>query len=382
MRRGLISSALCVAAALGLAYGPSAQAPSQPFRTGTHTVSIYATVVDADRRLIPNLTKADFVVYDNGKPQPVTVFENTARPISIVIMLDRSSSMFGNFDLVRDAAEQFLGNLLPADRARVGSFSNRVQIDPPVFTSDREELVRVLHHDLQEAGPTPLWNATSAAMNALALEEGRRVVLLFTDGKDEPDPTEQRTTMNEVIHQSQADDIMVYAVGLADKCTAPAAHLLFQRRGGGGRGGGRGPGGLIPRGVGSGQRGGRRPPRSGPIGGGPGVDVFGPGNRGGDGRGGDGRTGGGETFSSPCRSSGPDPGLKLLADVGGGAYFELHGTDDLGAALARVAEELHHQYTIGFTAAQLDGNVHTLDVRVTRPHVTVRARKSYVAARE
>ena len=176
----------------------AAGAWQQPrFRAGTNTVSVFATVQDETGRLVPDLTRDDFEVLDNGKPQPLTVFANDVQPITIVIMLDRSGSMMWNFGLVRDAAEQFVGELLPDDRARIGNFSNFVRIDPPTFTSDRKELVRILHEDLQDAGPTPLWNATSAAMNALESQPGRRVVLVFTDGKDSPpNPTGNVTFWN------------------------------------------------------------------------------------------------------------------------------------------------------------------------------------------
>ena len=119
----------------------AAGAWQQPrFRAGTNTVSVFATVQDETGRLVPDLTRDDFEVLDNGKPQPLTVFANDVQPITIVIMLDRSGSMMWNFGLVRDAAEQFVGDLLPDDRARIGNFSNRVQIDPETFTSDRKEL--------------------------------------------------------------------------------------------------------------------------------------------------------------------------------------------------------------------------------------------------
>jgi VWFA-related protein len=384
MRRGLIS----LLGALGLGLAPIQDQTA--FRSGTHTVSIYATVVDSDRRLVPNLSKDDFVVYDNGRKQDLTVFDNTARPISIVLMLDRSSSMLSNFDLVRDAASEFLTNLLPADRARIGSFSTRIEIDPPAFTGDRDQLVQVLHESLLGPGPTPLWNATSAAINALASQDGRRVVLLFTDGKDHPDGQAQTVSLGEVVRRSQSDEVMVYAIGLGDTCDSPPIAdavapsfdaARFQRGGHRGGGGGiqRGPRGPI---GGITIQGGPRNgpvPHDGRIGGGPGTDVIG-----GRGRG-DGRSGGDSARDlkglwSSCSNSGPDPGLKVLADEGGGAYFQLRGTDNLTTTLARVADELHHQYTLGFTASALDGKLHTLDVRVNRSNMTARARRMYLAS--
>lgn len=78
----------------------------------------------------------------------------------------------------------------------------------------------------------------------------------------------------------------------------------------------------------------------------------------------------------------PDPGLEKLASETGGGYFELTTTDDLGATFKRVVEELHHQYLLGFTPTVLDGKTHRLEVRVKDPAFAVRARRTYLAARE
>jgi Ca-activated chloride channel family protein len=78
--------------------------------------------------------------------------------------------------------------------------------------------------------------------------------------------------------------------------------------------------------------------------------------------------------------SSPDRHLGSLAEETGGGYFELKKTSDLGATFTRVAEELHSQYVIGFTPSELDGKIHKLEIKVTRPGMKVRARKSYVAS--
>ena len=74
------------------------QAPS--FQSGTHSVSVYASVLSADGRLVPNLKQEDFEVLADGQVQPLTIFENGIQPITIVVMLDRSGSMVGNFVVV------------------------------------------------------------------------------------------------------------------------------------------------------------------------------------------------------------------------------------------------------------------------------------------
>jgi Ca-activated chloride channel homolog len=75
----------------------------------------------------------------------------------------------------------------------------------------------------------------------------------------------------------------------------------------------------------------------------------------------------------------PTRDLKKLAEETGGGYFELLKTADLAPTFARVIEELRSHYLLGFAPAILDGKTHMLDVRVARPGVSVRARKSYVA---
>jgi Ca-activated chloride channel family protein len=78
----------------------------------------------------------------------------------------------------------------------------------------------------------------------------------------------------------------------------------------------------------------------------------------------------------------PDRGLRRLAEETGGGYFELKKTDDLAPTFTRVAQELHSQYTLGFTPAALDGKEHKLVVRMKQPGLTARARRSYVASPE
>ncbi len=351
--------------ACAVALPDAQQNPPATFRAGTDTVSIYATVVDRSGRLVPDLTQADFQVFDNGAPQALTVFRNEIQPITIVVMLDRSSSMIGNLEIVTAAAGQFVSALLPADKAKLGSFSHRIQIDPQEFTSDRAVLHDILRTRLLAPGATPLWNATFAAMNALSREEGRRVVLLFTDGYDTPGTLTGSITFDEVVARSRTDEIMVYSIGLGRACDGesdasgpPRIHAQ--------RGRGRGPGrGGLPIPPFPFPRGGIPVPRTPPIGPGPDVPI-GRRDR--------------EPFEPVCLGIRPDPGLKVLADEGGGGYFELRRTDDLSATFSRIADELHHQYLLAFKAEKLDGTLHRLEVRLRNPNWIARARKSYLAS--
>lgn len=329
MRRGALGPRvflLPACAIAGLCAALAAQEPPQQptFRSGASTVAVYATVTDSGGRLVPNLTKDDFEVYDNGKLQPLTLFEAETQPITIAIMLDRSGSMKENFALVNAGAEEFVRKLLPIDKARIGTFAATIRLDPEDFTSDKNTLIGILRSDLQTEGPTPLWNAANKAMAALTDQTGRKVVLLFTDGVDSPGNFKtNNVSVMDVVERATREDMMVYAIGLESR-------LPYGRR---------------------------QSPLAGGFGGG-----FG------------GQSGGGMTQR-------PDPGLPKIAEETGGGYFELTRADDLRATFARVADELHQQYALGFEPQKLDGKIHKLEVKLKARGMKARARQNYLAAK-
>ena len=190
--------------------GFSAFAQQPTFRTGTRTVALYATVTDAQKRLVPDLTQDDFQIFDNDKPQSIDLFVNEVQPITVVVMLDTSASMTLALDLLKAGAEQFVIRLLPADRARVGAFNDKIQLLPGAFVGDRDELIAILKNDLQFGNPTRLWDAVGVSLEALDGIEGRRVVLVFTDGDD----TGSQTGRGDVLKAAQKQETMVYAIGL------------------------------------------------------------------------------------------------------------------------------------------------------------------------
>src|SRR5215208_3726177 len=158
-----------VAAIVSLSAGVMLAAPqSQPpqFGAANRTVAVYATVTGARGRLVPDLTREDFAIDDNGQRQTLTLFSNDVQPITLIMLLDRSGSMKPNCELEERAAEAFVQAMLPGDKARIGSFAKNIQIDPDDFTSDRDKLIKILRTELQEDGPTPLWNAASTSCSS------------------------------------------------------------------------------------------------------------------------------------------------------------------------------------------------------------------------
>jgi Ca-activated chloride channel homolog len=278
------------------------------FRSKTDLVSVYTTVQDKSLRLVPDLTQDDFVITDNGKEQPITFFSNEVTPFSVIVMLDRSGSMYQHQYTLRDAAMAFVVRLLPGDKARIGSFGdyfgNRVVIRPAEFTSNKADLIDVLRAPIGMGGNSPVWISIDQSITSLSNLEGRRVVLIFSDGRDEPTESLMPIKLKDVMERARLTNVMVYALGFTD----------VQRRQG-------------------------KDPRITP----------------------------------------PDPGLSRLAADSGGGYFEVRDTEQLGQLFSRVAEELHHQYWLGFAPPVQDGKVHTIAVKVKRPDMTARARQSYVA---
>ena len=169
---------------------------------------MFATVLDAQNRLVPELTKEDFTVFDNDKPQELLVFQSENQPITVVVMLDTSGSMTGSIQLLKAAAEQFVTRLLPEDKAAVGAFNDKIELSAG-FSNDRDGLITTIR-DLDFGNGTRLYDALAESLNQLHGIEGRRVVLVFTDGDD----TSSRVGRGTILERARAEEVMIYAIGL------------------------------------------------------------------------------------------------------------------------------------------------------------------------
>jgi Ca-activated chloride channel homolog len=197
------------AAALIVATSAVLAAQQPTFRAGTQVVSLFVTVADVQKRLVPDLTQDDFQVFDNEKPQQLAYFDNSVHAINVVVMLDTSGSMTLTIELLKQAAEQFVIRLLPEDKARVGAFNDKIQINAK-WSNNRDQLVTDIK-DLDYGNGTRLWDAVGAALDELKPIDGRRVILVFTDGDD----TESRSmNLGRVIDRARNDEVMIYAIGL------------------------------------------------------------------------------------------------------------------------------------------------------------------------
>jgi Ca-activated chloride channel family protein len=291
---------VCAASILAASVVALAADQQPTFRSGVRTVPVYATAVDGSGRLVADLEQTDFEILDNGKPVTMTAFSNEPQPFTAVVMLDTSASMTEHLKLLNQAAEQFLLRLLPVDRAQVGAFNDKLQLSGE-FSNDRDELIAALD-DLQVGNSTRLWDGLAFSIDALKGVDGRKVVLLFTDGDD----TASKVRFGDVQARARDEEVMVYGIGLS-------------------------------------------------------VDYF--------------------NGARQVRSR-PDRNLRRIAEETGGGSFEMEKSAELAPTFTRVAQELRSQYLLAFAPETLDGKVHKLEVRVKRPGVTVRARRSYSAVTE
>ena len=198
-----------VLATIVIGQGPLTGLQQPLFRSGTELVDLYVTVTDADGRLVPGLAQEDFTILDEDQPQEIILFENEVQPITVVVMLDSSISTTNVMHLIMGGAEQFLIRMLPDDRARVGAFNDKIEVLPEEFIGDRDTLIKALD-ELDFGNETRLFDAIAASLDALQGTEGRKVVLVLTDGQD----SSSETGWRDVLEQAIDGDVMIYSIGL------------------------------------------------------------------------------------------------------------------------------------------------------------------------
>jgi VWFA-related protein len=286
----------------------------QVFRGKTEMVPVFVTVTDKDSRLVKDLTRDGFEVLDNGKPQPITVFDNTPQPIRLIALVDISGSVVDYLPILRRAVAQLVSHLGPDDMARLGTFGNDVVI-APTFSRNVNELMTQLPESAPPNSRTPLWRAVDEAMGLFdAAATERRVVLVLSDGKDSgPEWKKRFFTPMDVSKRAQEENVMVYGVGLRSSL------------------------------------------KGAPIG------------------------GGAQNMGAMMSASLPDPNLGSVALDSGGGYFELRPRDDMAQTFARVVDELHSQYLIGYAPPANDGKSHKIEVRLKDKSLKAHARKAYTA---
>lgn len=316
-------------------------------RVETNLVTLPVSVLDRDGRFISGLRKEDFQIFEDNVPQKVEEFASVEQPFTVILMIDVSPSTQYQITEIQDAAIAFVDQLRRDDRVMVIAFDEKVRILSPV-TNNRAVLRNaILQTDFGNG--TSLYEAVDYALNRqLTQIEGRKAVVLFTDGVD---TTSRRASYETSIRDTEESEALIY----------PIRYDTYRDMTGGRSSGGGGYPNPYPR---------RR--RGGVTLG----DILGGIMGGGVTIGGS--RGGGTVGSS---SEEYETGRRYLDDLArnsGGRLFQAN--NNLTAAFTGIAEELRRQYTLGYYPENggQAGQRKQIRVRVNRTNAVVRTKNSYI----
>ncbi len=318
----------------------------------TSLVSIPVSVTDRDGKFVPFLTKRDFRLYEDGLQQEIESFESVETPFHVALVLDTSNSTMFKMDEIQDAAFAFIRQLRRDDQVMVVSFDSRVRIHCD-FTTDYEEMRHAIY-ETRTGGSTKLYEAVDKVVDRLDQVQGRKAIVLFTDGVD---TSSRRANFQNTIEKVEESGALVYPIKYDTERDAPQGGVYSPNTNN------------WPWPIPSpSPRGRRRWPFNPLI-----NDLFPQWPQ-------------GRVPSGTGRSSGEyrrgERYLQELADRSGGRLYDADTTYNLSQAFSMIAEELRHQYALSYypTNSKRDGSYRRVKVRVEKPEMVVRAREGYRAA--
>jgi Ca-activated chloride channel family protein len=307
--------------------------PDEVLRVETNLVQLNVGVVDPQGRAILNLSRNDFVVYENDVRQTIQSFEPTTTPFSLVLMLDMSGSTLGFRQPLKASALRFIDALAPGDRVAIVAFNEKAELLQK-FTSERKKIAEAI--DLaQGKGQTNFYNALNFSMKHLAGEGKRRkAIIVLTDGLD----TNMRRADREAAASATTNEAAIASI-------KPAASLPLNS---------------VLSAADS-----------------MGVTVY--------------------PLALPSGDAKllpfPDPQqiamytaararLQVLADRTGGRLSEIRRLEDMGRLYAEVAAELRTLYSLTYQPSgerKRDGSWRAIRIEVTRPEMLARTKSGYIA---
>ncbi len=305
---------------------PAADAPSrvddgETIRIDTNLITIPVSVFDRNGLYIAGLRQNDFKIFDDGVEQEIAYFGTTDKPITVAIVIDVSPSTAYRIEEIQRAAIAFVNLLEPQDTVIVIEFDHNVRVLAQA-TKDREKIIKAIKKADFGDG-TSLYNAVDEALRKqLSKIEGRKAVVLFTDGVD---TTSRKNSYDSTINYAEETDSLVFPIYYNTYLDNRARTSRFPPIFGGGN--------IIFTGTSA------------------------------------------EDYAVGRRY------LEELADTTGGRVFRPEATPGgLTRAFEGIAEELRRQYNIGFVPSDegRPGQRKTIKVRVNRPNLILRARDSYI----
>ena len=295
------------------------------------TIRLKATLVqvpviasDSGGRYVVDLKKGDFRLLEDGVPQQIDFFAAVDQPFTVALLLDSSGSTMDQLNQIKAAALAFVNNLRPQDRVMIMNFDDSVHVQCD-FTSDRGALKRAIEN-IQPGEFTQVYEAIyTAVWERLRKLEGRRAVIVFTDGIDTASSEIDDDDTLDAIVETEA--VLVYPIRYSTRADV-------ERR-------------LLRRNDYKGQTGEERL----------------------------------KALDRKYREA--DEYLDQLAELSGGILERADTLRDLNGAFARIAAELRQQYLLGYypTNSKEKDIERKITVQVARPGIKVRARPGYRASK-
>jgi Ca-activated chloride channel family protein len=219
-----MATLMALAAALSVAAPGLPAGPAEPdsetesridFEERVALVNVYATVRDRSGGFVSDLTRSDFRIREDGVSQVITHFAVENMALNVVLVVDTSNSMAdrNKIDTARKAAERFLETMqFPRDRAMIIAISSRPE-PAQEWTSDLGELTASLR-GLEAHGTTALYDSILLGVEELRGLDGRRVIILLSDGMDRPGSV---ITFEHALDSAKRAGVMVYSIGLGNR---------------------------------------------------------------------------------------------------------------------------------------------------------------------
>jgi VWFA-related protein len=354
---------------------PAAQSPTPGSPTTTLSVEVKVvtlpvTVRDKKGKIVRDLTKADFELEEDGKPQSIRYFSQEANlPLTVGLLVDTSMSERDNMERERSASRSFLNQMItrPADRAFVIHFDREVELlqdltsdhaklEKAVGLIDTQQAVESVPSSDQGSGShrrargdgTLLYDAIFLACDEIAKKQtGRKAIVVLSDGEDRG----SQETLNGAIESAEKSETVVYTIYIG-------GHEDHDRGFNGPRDDddddmGRYPGGRYP---GGGYPGGRYPGGY-PGGGYPGGSRY------------------------PRQQDNRPNGKKILQQIAektGGRFFQAGKKDSIDDIYAQIAEELRTQFMLGYTPPKdQSSGYHSIHLTAKKKDLTVQTREGY-----
>jgi von Willebrand factor type A domain len=369
-------------ASLFLSSGINAQQkPSTPDQTPASTaptiavdarlVNLPVVVRDKKGALVQNLTKDDFVLQVDGKPQTIRYFDkDTNLPLTLGLLVDTSLSQRDVIDEERTASSTFLDQMLTTakDKAFIIQFAAQIELLQDLTAS--RPLLQAALKEIDTPGRntntsnddptghlhggTTLYDALFLASDELMSKQtGRKAIIILSDGADRG----SKETLVKSIEAAQRADTIIYAIYFKGE----ESRQNYPQRGRGGYPGGGYPGGGYP---GGGYPGGGYPGGRYPGGGYPGGN--GGGNNGGN-------------YPTPSSHVDGKKILERMTHETGGRFFEVKKSQNVAQIYTQIAEELRAQYRLGYTPSQdaATSGYHQIDLTLHQKGLLLQTRDGY-----